>query len=151
MIHLANKKATEEDRRFSDSGHSTWFLSSLFLTPSEITCYFINPSGIKGKKTTGPPSKAPGNIMEEKYRKEVSRKNKRTAIFKSALLYYSWHTLFPIFIKGLREKANQSDGHLTFSLPSGPLSPEYDCSTTGPESRSDTESVFKIMSCTWSN
>lgn len=64
--------------------------------------------------------------MGEKYSKEVSRESKRTETFISALLYYSWHNLFPIFIKGLLEKANQSDGHLTFSLHSGHLSPEYD-------------------------
>lgn len=151
MIHQADKKTTEEDRRLSDSDHSTWFLSSFFLTPLGITSYFINPRGIKGKKIIGTPSKAPGNITGGKYSKKVSRESKRTETFTSALLYYSWHNLFPIFIQGLSEKANQSDGHLTFSLPSGLLSPEYDCSTTGPESGSDTESAFKIMSCILSN
>lgn len=124
MTHKANKKAR---RRTGDSvtqtTHSTWFLSFISDSLRDRLLPVINPSGIKGNKILGTPCKAPGIIMGEK----VSRESKRTATFKSAL-HYSWHNLFSIFIKGLLEKANQSDGYLIFSFPSGLLFSEYDCS-----------------------
>lgn len=48
------------------------------------------------KKKIRIPSKAPGNIMEGKYSREVSRESKTTETFAPALLHYSWHNLFPI-------------------------------------------------------
>jgi len=41
-------------------------------------------------------SKAPGNITEVKYSREVSREGKSTEIFVSAPLHYSRHNLFSI-------------------------------------------------------
>lgn len=146
MIRQADKKATAEDGRLGDSDYSTSFLSSLFLTPWEITYCFINLSGIKGKKMIRTPSSSSskGNTAEKSQGRVKGQRHLH-------LLFFITHGIisFPLLIQG--DKKKQIINRWTSSLSSGLPSSEYGCPTTGPEGGSIPESALKIMSSVLSN
>lgn len=154
MIWQADKKATEEDRRLGDSDYSTSFLSSsLFLTPWEITCCFINLSGIKGDKKKKKRLEFPRKHLETSWKGNMAEKSQGRVKGQRDLhlLFFSTHATisFPLLIRG--DKKNQISNRWASSPSSGLSSSTYGCPTTRSEGGSDPEGALKIMSCILSN